>query len=125
MSNLLKEKCSFTKLREELEERRGKLCRYYKKFRHLAYNCRNGKEGEKEIIIPQNKFEVLKTRVMQCGVEGKTIRRQETIVVECFKYEGDTPRGTLSDVGRLPPMGQYPSDHILTLPFLFLLCHLV
>jgi len=23
---------------------------------------------------------------MQCGVEERTIRRQETVVVECFKY---------------------------------------
>jgi len=34
--------------------------------------------------MPQNKFEVLKSRVMQCGVEGKMIRSIR-IVVECFK----------------------------------------
>jgi len=28
---------------------------------------------EKRVIIPQNKFEVLKSRVMQCGVEEKRI----------------------------------------------------
>jgi len=85
MSNFLREKHSLTKLREELEGRRGKLCRRYKKFRHLACNCRNKEEEEKRTIVPQNKFEVLKSRVMQCGVEEKTIRRQEAIVVECFK----------------------------------------
>jgi len=85
ISNLLKEKCSLTKLREELEGRKEKLCRNCKKFGHLACNCRNKKKGEEGTIIPQNKFEVLRSRVMQCGVEERTIRRQEVIVVECFK----------------------------------------
>jgi len=35
MSNLLKERCSLTKLREELEGKKRKLCRSCKKFRHL------------------------------------------------------------------------------------------
>jgi len=26
------------------------------------------------------------SRVMQCGVEERTIRRQEEVVVECFRY---------------------------------------
>jgi len=34
MSNLLEQKCSLAKLREELEERKGKLYRCCKKFRH-------------------------------------------------------------------------------------------
>jgi len=46
-----------------------------------------GKRKKKGMAILQNKFEVLKSRVMQCGVEEKTIRRQEATVVECFKYE--------------------------------------
>jgi len=79
MSNLLKQRCSFTKLKEELEGRKGKLCQCCKKFRHLACNCRNKKEGEKETIIPQNKFEVLRSKVMQYGVEERTIRRQEVV----------------------------------------------
>jgi len=37
MSNLLKEKCSLAKLKEELEERRGKLCFSCKGFGHLTY----------------------------------------------------------------------------------------
>jgi len=85
MSSLLNENHTLTKLRAELKERRGKLCRHCKGFGHLAQNCRNKKEGEKGTNVSQNKFEVLKSRVMQCGVEEKTIRRQETIVVECFK----------------------------------------
>ena len=85
MSNLLKEKCALTKLREELEGRKGKMCRSCKGFGHLAYNCRNKKEGEKGTTVPQNKFKVLGSRVMQCGVEERTIRRHEVVVVECFK----------------------------------------
>jgi len=85
MSNLLKEKCTLAKIRAELEGRRGRLCRYCKGFRHLAQNCRNRKEGEKETEMPQNKFEVLKSRVMQCGVEERRVRSIEVVGVECFK----------------------------------------
>jgi len=88
MSNLLRERRSLAKLREELEGRRGKLCRYCKKFRHLACNCRSKGEGEKREATPLNKFEVLSSRVIQYGVEERTIRRHETVVVECFKCGG-------------------------------------
>ena len=84
MSSLLKEKHALTKLRRELEGRKGKLCRSCKGFGHLARNCRNRKEGEKGVEMPQNKFEVLKSRIMQCGVGGKIIRSVK-VVVECFK----------------------------------------
>ena len=86
MSNLLKEKHSLTKLREELEERRGKLYFSYKGFRHLVCNCRKEKETEKGVTIPQNKFEVLKSRVIQCRVEERMIRRVGIVEVKCFKY---------------------------------------
>jgi len=84
MSNLLKEKCALAKLRVELEERREKLCRCCRKFGHLARNCRNKREGEKGTAIPQNKFEILSSRVMQCGVEEKTIRSVR-VGVKCYK----------------------------------------
>jgi len=87
MSNLLKEKCSLAKLRKELKGRREKLCFSCKGFRHLARNYRNKREEKKRTIIPQNKFEVLRSRIMQCGVERRTIRRVEVIEVECFKYK--------------------------------------
>jgi len=64
MSNLLKEKHSLAKLREELEERRGKLCWCCKKFGHLIHNCRSKKEEEKKETTSPNKFEVLSSRVM-------------------------------------------------------------
>ena len=85
MSNLLNEKHALAKLRAELEGRKGKLCRSCRGFRHLAQNCRKGKEEEKEIAIPQNKFEILSSRVMQCGVEERVVRSMRTVAVRCFK----------------------------------------
>jgi len=85
MSNLLKERCSLAKLREELERRKEKLCKSCKKFGYLAYNCRNRRKEEKRETTPLNKFEMLSSQVMQCGIEEKVIRRQEAAVVECFK----------------------------------------
>ena len=81
MSNLLREKHSLAKLREELEGRRGKLYQCCKKFGHLTHNCRNKREGEKKEVTPPNKFEVLSSKVMQCGVEERTIRRHKVVVV--------------------------------------------
>jgi len=85
MSNLLKEKHSLAKLREKLEERRGKLCFSCKGFGHLARNCKNKREKEKGTVIFQNKFKVLKSRIMQCRVERRMIRRVKVVEVGCFK----------------------------------------
>jgi len=85
MSSLLKEKHALIKLREELEGRKGKLCRSYKGFGHLVQNCRNRKEGEKGAEIPQNKFEILRSQVVQYGVEERVVRSTRTVVVKCFK----------------------------------------
>jgi len=85
MSSLLKEKYALAKLREELEGRKGKLCRSCKGFGHLAQNCRNRKGREKEAEMPQNKFEILRSRVMQCGIEERAVRSMKTVVVKCFK----------------------------------------
>ena len=89
MSSLLKEKYALTKLREDLEGRKRKLCKNCKGFRHLARNCRNKKEREREAEMPQNKFEVLKSRVMQCGIKERVVRSVKTAVVRCFKCEGE------------------------------------
>jgi len=64
ISNLLKEKHALTKLGDELEGRRGKLCRRCKGFGYLAQNCRNKGGKEKGKVVPKNKFEVLSSRVM-------------------------------------------------------------
>jgi len=85
LSNLLRGKHTLAKLRVELERRKGKLCRSCKGFGHLAQNCRKRKEGEKRAEMPQNKFEILKNRVMQCGVKERTVRSMRTVVVKCFK----------------------------------------
>jgi len=86
MSNLLNEKHALTKSRAELEGRKEKIYRCCKRFRHLARDCRNKEGEEKGKVIPQNKFEILSSRVMRYGVE---LRKQETEekgwVVECFK----------------------------------------
>jgi len=85
MSNLLNEKRALTKLRAELEGRKGKLCRCYKKFGHLAHNCRNERREKEGTVVPQNKFEMLKSRVMQCGVEERAIRSIRMVAMKCFK----------------------------------------
>ena len=89
LSSLLKEKRALAKLRVELEGRKGKLCKSCKKFGHLARNCRNRKGEKRGVEIPQNKFKVLKSRVMQCGVEERVMRSIKTAVVRCFRCEGE------------------------------------
>jgi len=85
LSNLLNEKHTLAKLRVELEGRKEKLYRKCKEFRYLARNCKNKREGEKGTVIPQNKFKVLRSKIIQCGVERRTIRRVGMVEVECFK----------------------------------------
>jgi len=86
MSNLLKEKRTLTSLRARLEGKRERECWSCKGFEHLAQNYRKQKEEGKGTVVPQNKFEVLRSRIMQYGVEERMIRRIGVIKVECFKY---------------------------------------
>jgi len=83
---MLKERHALAKLRVELEGRKGKLCRCCRKFRHLARNCRNERREKEGTVVPQNKFEVLSSRVMQCGVEERVVRSVRAVVVKCFRY---------------------------------------
>jgi len=82
---MLNQRHALAKLRAEIEGREGRMCWGCKKFGHLARNCRNKEEEEKRGTTPQNKFEVLSSRVMQCDVKERTIRKQEMVEVECFK----------------------------------------
>jgi len=74
MSNLLKEKHALALLRAKIKGKRERKCWSCKKFGYLARNCRNKRKEEKGTSAPQNRFEVLSSRMMRCGVE---IRRQE------------------------------------------------
>ena len=90
MSRMLNQQHTLTKLRAEIKGRKGRVCWGCRKFGHLAYNCRNMKEA-KEKLVPQNRFEVIVSRVMQCGVREKAkVRRQETVEegVQCFRCWG-------------------------------------
>jgi len=64
MSNLLKEKCTLALLRAKLEGKRGREYWNCKGFKHLACNCRSKEKGGKGIVVPQNKYKVLRSRVM-------------------------------------------------------------
>jgi len=89
MSNLLNQKHALAKLKAELEGRKERICRYCRRFGHLAHNCKNKNEEEKGKSILQNRFEVIASRVMQCGMKEKVeIRKQETVEegVQCFRY---------------------------------------
>ena len=90
MSSMLNQQHTFTKLRAELEGRDGRKYWSCKKFGYLAHNCRNKNREEKRKLISRNKFEVLSSRVMKCGVrEEVRIRRNETVEeVKCFRYWG-------------------------------------
>jgi len=64
ISNMLNQRKALAKLRAKLEGREGKKCWGCKKFGHLAHNYRNKRREKKGKLIPQNKFEVLVSRVI-------------------------------------------------------------
>ena len=63
------------------------MCWYYRKFGHLVHNYRNKRGEIKGKLIPQNKFEIIASRVIQCRVGRRIkVRRQETVEkVKCFR----------------------------------------
>ena len=80
MSSILNQQYALTKLRAEIKEREGRMYWEYRKFRHLAHNCRNKKKEAKGKLVPQNKFEVIVSKVMQCGVKEEVeVRKQKTV----------------------------------------------
>ena len=85
MSSMLNQWHALAKLRAEIEGREERVYWSCKGFGHLARNCRNKAEKEKRGVALQNKFKVLSSRMMQCGVKERIIRKLETIEAECFK----------------------------------------
>ena len=86
---MLNQQHTLTKLRAEIEGREERMCQKCRKFRHLAHNYRNKKKETKGKLIPQNKFKVIVSRVMQCGVKEEVkVRRQEIVEeeIQCFRY---------------------------------------
>ena len=83
MSDMLNQKQALAKLRAELEGREGRICRKCGRFGYLAWKCRN-REEPKQKAVRENRFEVLRSQVMQYGV--REVRRQEVMrnVVKCF-----------------------------------------
>jgi len=79
IGSMLNQWHALAKLRAEIERRKGRVCWGCKRFGHLAHNYRNIKEA-KEKLVPQNRFEVIASRVIQCGVrEEAKVRRQEIV----------------------------------------------
>jgi len=83
MSDMLNQRHALAKLRAELEGREGRICRKYGRFGHLARKCRSEEEQEKK-AVGENRFEMLKSRVIQYGI--REMRRQEVVrkEVKCF-----------------------------------------
>ena len=79
IGSMLNQWHALAKLRAEIERRKGRVCWGCKRFGHLAHNYRNIKEA-KEKPVPQNRFEVIASRVIQCGVRKEAkVRRQEIV----------------------------------------------
>ena len=88
MGSMLNKWCALAKLRAEIEGREGRVCWGYRKFGHLAHNCRNREQEEKGRSTLQNRFEVLASRVMRCGLKKEVkVRKQEVVEeVQYFRY---------------------------------------
>jgi len=67
MSNMLNERYAFAKLRAELEGREKRIYRRCGRFGHLVQKYRNGEEQKKRTVVG-NRFEALRSRIMQCGI---------------------------------------------------------
>ena len=85
MGSMLNQWHALAKLRAEIEGREGRVCWRYRKFGHLACNYRNREQEEKERSTLQNRFEVLASGMMRCGLWKEVkVRRQEVVKeVQC------------------------------------------
>jgi len=83
MSDMLNQRRALAKLRAELEEKEGRMCRQCGRFGHLAQNCKSGEKQRKKMVAA-NRFETLGSQVMQCRV--RKMRRQKVVreEVKCF-----------------------------------------
>ena len=90
MNSMLNQWSALTKLRAELEGRDKRKCWSCEKFGYLVYNCRNKDKKKKGEPIHRNKFEVLLSKVMRCGVrEEVRIKRNEMVEeVKCSRCWG-------------------------------------
>ena len=90
MGSMLNQQRALAKLKAEIEEREGRVCWRCRKFGHLAYNCRNREQEEKERSTLQNRFKVLVSRVIRYSLRGEVkVRRQEVVEeVQCFGCRG-------------------------------------
>jgi len=86
INGMLNQRRALAKLRAEIEEKEGRICWGCKRFGHLACNCRNKIGEAKGKLIPQNKFEVIASKIMQCRVKEEVeIKQQERVgEVKCF-----------------------------------------
>ena len=100
MSRILNQWHTFVKLKAKIEKREKRKCWKCGESGYLACNCRNKKMKMKRKLISQNKFEIIASRVMQCGVRKKVkMRKQKTIEKEiqyfrCWKvghYKQECP----------------------------------
>ena len=90
MGSMLNQQHALAKLRAEIEGKKGRVCWGCRRFGHLVHNCRNMKEAKGK-PVSQNRFEVIVSRVMQCGVkEEAKVRRQKTVEegVQYFRCQG-------------------------------------
>ena len=85
MGSMLNQQYVLAKLRAEIEGREGRVCWGCRRFGHLACNCRNMKEAKGK-LVSQNRFEVIASRVIQCGVRKETKVKRQKIVEERVQY---------------------------------------
>jgi len=64
MSGILNQWYALAKLKTVIEDRKKRVYWKYRKFRYLAYNCKNRKKKTKEKPISQNKFKMIANRMM-------------------------------------------------------------